>query len=96
MRSIAWTTLQPRTLPAGPTQGSLRGDFLADCERIHREWDKAARSLGTEGLVALYAQDAIVETPLVPAVFEGRSGILGDTDRFDHFSRKAPGAGRTS
>src|SRR5450631_769873 len=55
---------------------SLRDDFLADCERIHREWDAHAKSLDTNGLIALYAQDAILETPLVPAIFEGRSGIL--------------------
>ena len=31
-----------------PDQG-----FLAACERIHREWDAQARSLNTEGLLAL-------------------------------------------
>jgi ketosteroid isomerase-like protein len=57
-------------------QHSLRDGFLADCERIHRDWDAGARSLDTDGLIALYAQDAVLETPLVPAIFEGRSGIL--------------------
>jgi hypothetical protein len=50
--------------------------FLADCERIHREWDARAKSRDTDGLIALYAQDAILETPPVPAIFEGHSGIL--------------------
>jgi steroid Delta-isomerase len=54
----------------------LRRDFLADCERIHREWDSHAKSLDTDSLISLYAQDAILETPLVPAIFAGRSGIL--------------------
>jgi len=58
------------------TQDPLRRDFLADCERIHREWDSHAKSLDTDSLVSLYAQDAILETPLVPAIFAGRSGIL--------------------
>ena len=57
-------------------QASLGDVFLADCERIHREWDTHARSVDTEGLIALYAQDAILETPLVPAIFDGHSGIL--------------------
>ena len=57
-------------------QASLGDVFLADCERIHREWDTHARSVNTEGLIALYAQDAILETPLVPAIFDGHSGIL--------------------
>jgi len=57
-------------------QRSIHDSFIADCERIHRDWDADARSLNTEGLIALYAQDAVLETPLVPAIFEGRSGIL--------------------
>jgi hypothetical protein len=57
-------------------QRSLRDGFVADCERIHREWDAHAKSLDTDGLIALYAPDAVLETPLVPAIFEGRSGIL--------------------
>jgi steroid Delta-isomerase len=58
------------------TQDSLRHDFLADCERIHRAWDTHARALDTDNLISLYAPDAILETPLVPAIFEGRSGVL--------------------
>jgi steroid Delta-isomerase len=58
------------------TQSSRRDGFLTDCKRIHREWDTRAKSLDTDGLISLYAQDAILETPLVPAIFEGRSGIL--------------------
>ncbi len=46
------------------TQGSLRDGFLTDCKRIHREWDTRAKSLDTDGLISLYAQDAILETPL--------------------------------
>ncbi len=57
-------------------QRSIRDGFLADCGRIHRDWDMHAKSLNTTGLIALYAQDAILETPLVPAIFEGRSGVL--------------------
>jgi steroid Delta-isomerase len=60
-----------------PTQQrSIRENFLGDCERIYRQWDLHARSLDTDGLMALYAQDAILETPLVPAIFEGHNGTL--------------------
>jgi steroid Delta-isomerase len=59
-----------------PPQRSPRDGFLADCERIYRDWDSHARSLNTDGLIALYAPEAILETPLVPAIFEGHSGIL--------------------
>jgi hypothetical protein len=57
-------------------QGSLRDAFLVDCARIHRDWDAHARSLDTDGLISLYATDALLETPLVPAIFAGRSGVL--------------------
>lgn len=51
--------------------------FLADCERIHREWHERAKARDTEGLLALYAEDAVLETPLVQAILDGwPSGVL--------------------
>jgi steroid Delta-isomerase len=51
--------------------------FLSDCDRIHREWHARAKALDTEGLLALYAADAALESPLVNAILEDRSsGIL--------------------
>jgi hypothetical protein len=45
-----------------------QGSFLADCARIYRD---------TEGLLALYAEDAVLESPLVPAILDDKSdGIL--------------------
>jgi hypothetical protein len=65
------------TPPMDPTpQRWLSGAFLADCERIHRDWDAYAKSRDTERLIALYAQNAILETPLAPAILAGHSGIL--------------------
>jgi hypothetical protein len=53
------------------------GDFLSDCARIHQQWHDRAKSRDTEGLLALYAKEAVLETPLVQAIFDGReSGIL--------------------
>ena len=51
--------------------------FLHDCMRIHEQWHERAKSRDTEGLLALYAKDAVLESPLVQAIFDGReSGIL--------------------
>jgi hypothetical protein len=51
--------------------------FLSDCARIHQQWHGRAKSPGTEGLLALYAKEAVLETPLVRAIFDDReSGIL--------------------
>jgi hypothetical protein len=45
--------------------------FLDDCVRIHRQWHEHAKSRDTEGLLALYAKEAVLETPLVQAIFDG-------------------------
>jgi hypothetical protein len=51
--------------------------FLAACSRIHRQWHECAKTRDIEGLIALYAEDAILESPLVPAVLDARtSGVL--------------------
>ncbi len=51
--------------------------FLDDCARIHRQWHERAKARDSAGLLALYAEDAVLETPLVQAIFDGRdSGIL--------------------
>jgi steroid Delta-isomerase len=60
--------------------------FLSDCERIHRDWHVRAKALDTEGLVALYAADAVLESPLVTAILDGRaSGILRGHDELRLF-----------
>jgi steroid delta-isomerase len=53
------------------------GDFLGACARIYRDWHERARARDTDGLLALYASDAVLETPLVQAIYHERcDGIL--------------------
>ena len=60
-----------------PQQTSRASTFLSDCERIHREWHARAKALDTDGLLALYAAGAVLESPLVNAILAGRpNGIL--------------------
>lgn len=67
-------------------QTSRARTFLSDCERIHREWHIRAKALDTEGLIALYAADAVLESPLVTAILDGRaSGILRGHDELRLF-----------
>jgi high affinity Mn2+ porin len=67
-------------------QTSRARTFLSDCERIHREWHIRAKALDTEGLIALYAADALLESPLVTAILDGRaSGILRGHDELRLF-----------
>lgn len=72
-----------------------RNGFLADCERIHREWHERATGLDSEGLLALYAEDAVLESPLVPVILDDkRDGTLhghGELRRFfEEGARRRP------
>jgi hypothetical protein len=70
---------------------------LADCERIHREWHERAKVRDTDGLLALYAKDAVLETPLVQAIFTGGlAGPYGDIVKSTPSSRKARGVCQTT
>ena len=63
-----------------------QGGFLADCERIHREWHERAIARDTEGLLVLYAKDAVLESPLVPAILEDKAdGRLNGHAALRHF-----------
>jgi hypothetical protein len=68
-------------------QRATKGDaFLQDCERIHREWHECAKSVDTVGLLALYGKDAVLESPLVPAILERKTdGVLRGRAQLRHF-----------
>jgi steroid Delta-isomerase len=45
--------------------------------RIYERWHEAARARDVEGTLALYAEDAILESPLVMAILDNRTtGVL--------------------
>src|SRR6516225_219115 len=61
-------------------------DFRADCERVYREWDERAKALDTEGLLALYSEDVVLESPLVPAILDDKEdGVLRGHDELRRF-----------
>ena len=71
--------------------------FLSDCARIHQQWHDRAKSRDTEGLLSLYAKEAVLETPLVQAIFDDRkSGVLHGHDEirpfFEEGARRRPNA----
>jgi len=60
--------------------------FLLDCERIHQEWHARAEAIDTEGLLALYAEDAVLESPLAPAILDDkRDGLLRGHEELRRF-----------
>lgn len=52
---------------------------------IYREWDRCARQRDVEGLLALYAPEAVLETPLIPAILDVSRGVLEGHDALRHF-----------
>lgn len=48
----------------------------ADAHFIHDEWHRRTVAHDIDGLVALYRQDAVLESPLVPRVLDRASGVL--------------------
>ena len=52
-------------------------DADAGIRRIYDQWHETVRSRDLDGLVALYAEDAILETPLIVATYgEATDGVL--------------------
>ena len=71
---------------SGSEKIGLASDFRADCERVYREWDERAKALDTEGLLALYSEDAVLESPLVPAILDDKEdGVLRGHDELRRF-----------
>jgi ketosteroid isomerase-like protein len=50
-------------------------DAGTDVERIYREWDRAWSDDDLEAMIALYAEDATLESPLVPHLLGTDTGI---------------------
>jgi hypothetical protein len=49
----------------------------SDHAYIHQEWHRAASTRDTPALIALYADNAILESPLVPVIMDGKhDGVL--------------------
>jgi steroid Delta-isomerase len=58
----------------------------SDHAYIHQEWHRAASTRDTPALIALYADDTILESPLVPAIINGkRDGVLRGKEEITRF-----------
>ncbi|MGB6209677.1 nuclear transport factor 2 family protein [Mycobacterium sp.] len=54
--------------------------FQETAERIYHDWDKALSNDDVEGLLALYAPDAILESPAVPLTMGTETGVCHGHD----------------
>ncbi len=61
----------------------------SDHARIYAEWHRAASTRDGAALLALYAEDAVLESPLVPAILEDKTdGALCGKLEIAHFLEK--------
>ena len=64
---------------------ALNVDHLRqNMERIYRDWDKALSENDAEGLLQLYAKDAVIESPLIPHLMAKRKASAGVISRCGH------------
>jgi ketosteroid isomerase-like protein len=54
---------------------SANGSSFPEIDRIYREWDEALSKNDATALLALYAPDAVLESPLVSHLTGTREGI---------------------
>src|SRR5262245_35348437 len=62
--------------PSSAAQGSYPA-----VERIYRDWDKALADNDPKALLALYAEDATIESPLIPYLMETAVGVVRGRDQ---------------
>lgn len=60
-----------------------------ELERIYQEWDRAWSEDDLEAMIALYAPDAVLESPLVPHLLGGHDGVLRGRDQIRKLLDKA-------
>ncbi|MGT2731051.1 nuclear transport factor 2 family protein [Streptococcus oralis] len=54
-------------------------------QEIYEKWHEYAKGRDTEALISLYAEDAIFESPLVPAILDTTNGALKGKTAIRHF-----------
>ena len=85
-------------MPTTATKERRSDDQHAAAERIYYEWDRALAKLeelpperleeGVEALLALYAKDAIIESPLIPHLMGVERGICAGHEEMRPFFRE--------
>jgi ketosteroid isomerase-like protein len=76
-----------RTAPGltGAPAGDARRSTPQQAQFIFEEWDRRARSRDVPGLLDLYTDDAVLESPLVPRSLHRPGGILRGKRELEHF-----------
>lgn len=60
----------------------------ADAAFVYREWDRRTRVRDIDGLLELYAHDAVLETPLIARILDRQSGVLTGREQIRPFFQR--------
>jgi SnoaL-like domain len=75
-------------------QSTAAQKSFPDVERIYREWDQALSKNDPAALLALYAPDAILESPLIPHLLGTETGVCRGHEElkklFDILAQRKP------
>jgi len=71
---------------------------VSPVERIYFEWEKALAANDPEALLALYAPDAVLESPLIPHLIDKQQGICRGHEKirplFEVVAKRKPPVGQ--
>jgi ketosteroid isomerase-like protein len=68
---------------------TMREDQAKAVERVYQEWDRAWSDDDLDAMLALYASDAVLESPLVPHLNGGTNGVLRGREEIRQLLDKA-------
>ena len=68
-----------------PPDDPTRIEAIRVAERIYHEWDEALGRKDLDAAMKLYAQDVVLESPLVRHLLGGAEGIVSGRDNLRHF-----------
>jgi len=60
-------------------------DAVHAAEQIYHAWDAALGRKDLEGALGLYAEDAVLESPLIRHLLGGEEGVIGDRAKLRDF-----------
>jgi ketosteroid isomerase-like protein len=63
-------------------------ELKQQAENIYKAWDKALSNNDVESLLNLYADDAVIESPLIPHLLQTNTGILRGKSELRSFIEK--------
>ncbi len=75
----------PRSPSSTGTPRAAQPTTAEQAQFVFDQWDQRARELDVPGLLDLYTDDAVLESPLVPRILDQPGGVLRGTAELERF-----------